>query len=85
MSADNRLIYPERKIWEPLLSIAQRIETGKKQRSKVTRESHAEWNPKSDRTDPVQILIDSAVGRVEALIPIHYGRRIKVSFDKVDH
>jgi len=79
-AADNRLIYPERKIWEPLPSVAQRIETGKQQRFKSARESHAEWNPKTDRTDPVQILIDSAVGRVEKLIPIRYGRMLQSPF-----
>jgi uncharacterized protein (DUF2252 family) len=80
MTAENRLIYPERKIWEFLPSVAQRIETGKQQRFKVSRESHAEWNPKTDRTDPIQILIDSAVGRVEKLIPIRYGRMLQSPF-----
>jgi uncharacterized protein (DUF2252 family) len=80
MTAENRLSYPERKIWEPLPSIVQRIETGKQQRSKTARESHAEWNPTSDRTDPVRILIDSSIGRVEKLIPIRYGRMLQSPF-----
>jgi uncharacterized protein (DUF2252 family) len=80
MTAENRLIYHERKIWEFLPSVAQRIERGKQQRSKVSRESHAEWNPKADRSDPVQILIDSGVGRVEKLVPIRYGRMLQSPF-----
>lgn len=80
MTVENRLIYPERKIWDALPSIAQRLETGKQQRSKVARESHSEWNLKSDRTDPVQIFIDSAVGRVEKLISIRYGRMLQSPF-----
>jgi uncharacterized protein (DUF2252 family) len=80
MTAEDRLIYPERKIWESLPSVAQRIETGKKQRSKMSRESHAEWNPSADRTDPIRILIDSSAGRVEELIPIRYGRMLQSSF-----
>lgn len=80
MTAENRLTYPERKIWEPLLSVSQRIETGKQQRLKVPRESHAEWKSASDRTDPVQILMDSSAGRVEKLIPIRYGRMLLSPF-----
>jgi uncharacterized protein (DUF2252 family) len=80
MTEGNRLVYPERKIWENISSVAQRTEEGKKQRSFIPRESHAEWNPKADRTDPVQILIDSSAGRVENLIPIRYGRMLQSPF-----
>ena len=80
MSSDNRLVYPVRKIWEPLVSIEDRMGAGKNQRVKTPRESHEQWNPGKDRIDPIQLLIDSAAGRVEKLVPIRYGRMLQSSF-----
>ncbi len=74
------LIHLPRKIWEPLPSQSQRMASGKNQRKITARESHAEWSPQKDRKDPVQILIDSAAGRVEKLVPIRYGRMLQSPF-----
>ena len=76
----NRLIYPERKLWEPLFSLDERIAQGKNQRFRVSREAHASMAPQEGRPDPVQLLIDSGSGRVEELIPIRYGRMLASPF-----
>jgi hypothetical protein len=47
---------------------------GRKQRSLVSRSSHAEWDPPADRPDPVAILEEQARTRVPDLVPIRYGR-----------
>src|SRR5450755_4026126 len=80
MPAVNQLIYPERKLWEPMISLEDRMELGKNQRVYTARESHATMAPDSGRTDPVQLLIDSGVGRVEKLLPIRYGRMLLSPF-----
>ncbi|HEY4937338.1 MAG TPA: DUF2252 domain-containing protein [Puia sp.] len=80
MSPINQLIYPERKIWEPLPSIEERMESGKSQRLKTPREAHATMAPAAGRADPIQLLIDSEVGRVQKLLPIRYGRMLLSPF-----
>ena len=47
---------------------------GRKLRKQVPRSSHAEWHPSIDRRDPIDILVESSVGRVPHLVPIRYGR-----------
>lgn len=58
-----------------------RYEAGRALRSKCPREWHADYvKPREERQDPVQILIDSGVGRIEALLPIRYGRMLTSPF-----
>ncbi len=76
----NKLVYPKRKIWQPLPSIQERMELGKNQRLSTPREAHANAAPKEGRADPIQLLIDSSAGRVEKLLPIRYGRMLLSPF-----
>jgi uncharacterized protein (DUF2252 family) len=58
----------------------QRREEGKSLREKIPRESHAEWDVASDRSDPVKVIKESSEGRLQHLIPIRYGRMSKSVF-----
>ena len=62
------------------LSCQERMTKGKALRNQVPRSSHAQWQPPSDRRDPIQILEESNQGRLPKLIPIRYGRMIKSPF-----
>jgi uncharacterized protein (DUF2252 family) len=59
---------------------AERIADGKALRNSVPRTSHAGWEPPRDRTDPIEILIESSKGRLQNLIPIRYGRMLQTPF-----
>ncbi len=58
----------------------QRRQEGKALRAKIPRESHAEFEMASDRTDPVKVIKKSSEGRLQHLIPIRYGRMAKSVF-----
>jgi len=58
----------------------ERIAIGKTLRKKVPREQHAEWKPRSDRRDPIDVLEESNHDRLPALIPIRYGRMLRSPF-----
>jgi uncharacterized protein (DUF2252 family) len=55
-------------------SVQERVELGREARKKIPRESHAAWEPKPDRPDPVSLLEAQAETRITELIPIRYGR-----------
>jgi len=57
-----------------------RRQEGKALREPIPRVSHAEFNPPSDRPDPVEVIKESGKGRLEHLIPIRYGRMSKNVF-----
>ena len=59
---------------------AERKQEGKDKRNEVPRESHAEFEPESDRLDPVSVIKKSSEGRMEHLVPIRYGRMSKSAF-----
>ena len=59
---------------------AQRKQEGKDRRNEFPREAHAEFEPASDRPDPVSVIKKSSEGRWEHLIPIRYGRMSKNPF-----
>lgn len=48
--------------------------TGKALRVAVPRTAHAGWKAQKGRSNPVELLSRSNAGRVEALIPIRFGR-----------
>ncbi len=52
----------------------ERRAQGKALREAVPRTSHAGWKPPEGRRDPIEILRESNIGRIEALIPIRFGR-----------
>lgn len=58
----------------PLDSRDTRYEQGKALRDKTPRESHADWKPAANRTDPVTTLLASNAGREEHLVPLRMGR-----------
>jgi uncharacterized protein (DUF2252 family) len=58
----------------------QRRLEGKALREKIPRESHAEFEMASNRTDPVKVIKKSSEGRLQHLIPIRYGRMSKSVF-----
>lgn len=59
---------------------AERTAAGKDLRGSVPRASHRVWTPPTDRRDPVDVLIDSNVGRLPQLIPIRFGRMLVSPF-----
>jgi uncharacterized protein (DUF2252 family) len=56
------------------ISADERRAKGKALRDAVPRVAHAGWKPQKGRRDPVELLSKSNAGRVEALIPIRFGR-----------
>jgi uncharacterized protein (DUF2252 family) len=53
---------------------------GKEARAAVPRGSHATFEPSADRPDPVTLLEDQAITRVQELVPIRYGRMLVSPF-----
>lgn len=62
-----------------LAARAERYETGKSLRLRVSRESHADCPPASSR-DPVEILTETDDARIPELLPIRYERMSRSSF-----
>ncbi len=56
------------------LSVAERIALGKAARASTPRSNHAEFEPASNRQDPIALLERQAESRVPELVPIRYGR-----------
>lgn len=57
-----------------LLSVEDRRALGHARRGTLSRSAHAEWAPASDRADPVAQLRETEAGRLNALLPLRYGR-----------
>jgi uncharacterized protein (DUF2252 family) len=62
------------------LGPAERAARGKAARSAVPRESHAEFDPPSDRPDPIALLEEQAKTRVPELVPVRWGRMMVSPF-----
>jgi uncharacterized protein (DUF2252 family) len=62
------------------LTPAERAARGKAARAEVPRDSHAVFDPPSDRTDPITLLAGQAKTRVPELVPIRYGRMMVSPF-----
>src|SRR5271170_5299221 len=58
------------------LTVAERVARGKAARAEVPRSRHADFEPPSDRPDPVELLERQAKTRVPELVPIRYGRML---------
>ena len=56
------------------LSVAERVALGKAARASTPRSNHAEFEPASNRPDPITLLERQAESRVPELVPIRYGR-----------
>ena len=62
------------------LTVDQRIARGRDARRQTPRSSHGQWQPASDRPNPVALLEEQAASRVPDLIPIRYGRMLVSPF-----
>jgi uncharacterized protein (DUF2252 family) len=63
-----------------LPSAEARCAAGKELRTRVPRESHARWQPGSNRPDPIEILIASNKRRLPDLVPIRHARMLTSPF-----
>jgi len=64
----------------PYLSAGERRAKGKALRDAVPRESQAGWKTPKGRHDPVELVSESNLGRIENLIPIRFGRMSASAF-----
>ena len=64
----------------PHLTPGERAARGKAARAVAPRSAHGEWEPASDRRDPVELLEEQAASRVPELVPIRYGRMLVSPF-----
>ena len=62
------------------LTAAERAARGKAARARTPRESHAVFDPPSDRPDPIALLEEQAKTRVAELVPVRYGRMMVSPF-----
>ena len=58
----------------------ERAAEGKAARSVAPRSGQGEWEPASDRRDPVELLEEQSASRVPELVPIRYGRMLVSPF-----
>ena len=63
-----------------LPTINARLAAGKALRDTVPRSSHREWQPPSQRSDPLAVLAASNQGRLPELLPLRYGRMLTSPF-----
>ena len=81
MAEDEAIRLAERPIpVVPHRSEAESRAIGKEARATVPRASHATFEPSPDRPDPVTLLEDQAITRVQDLVPIRYGRMLVSPF-----
>lgn len=59
---------------------AERRARGKALRDAVPRSAHGEWKRPKDRRDPIDVLVQSNVGRQAQLVPIRFGRMMQSPF-----
>ena len=75
---------PAIKMAEPIAvdrrSRADRKDEGKSLRLALPLASHAQWQAPANRRDPIELLIESSIGRVPELLPIRYGRMMQSPF-----
>ncbi len=64
----------------PHPTVAERVARGKAARAVAPRSGQGEWEPASDRPDPVGLLEEQAASRVPELVPIRYGRMLVSPF-----
>jgi uncharacterized protein (DUF2252 family) len=64
----------------PGASPSERAAIGKAARADSPRSAHGEWEPASDRPDPLGVLEHQATDRVPELVPLRYGRMLVSAF-----
>jgi uncharacterized protein (DUF2252 family) len=63
-----------------ILSPAERRAKGKDLRETVSRRAHHGWKRPKNRRDPIDVLHESNIGRLEQLVPIRFGRMMQSPF-----
>jgi uncharacterized protein (DUF2252 family) len=58
----------------------ERYEMGKQVRKVCPRSSHANWSPPKNRSNVVDLIMESNKGRIEKLVPIRHGRMARSPF-----
>ena len=61
---------------QPLVPRIERHEAGRALRRTTSRHSHADWQARPDRADPIAILEAQGRRRIAELLPIRYGRML---------
>ena len=64
----------------PHLSVAEREARGRNARASAPRSSHDAWVAATNRPDPIDLLEEQSVDRVQELVPIRYGRMMVSPF-----
>jgi uncharacterized protein (DUF2252 family) len=59
---------------------AERRAAGKALRATTGRRSHSGWEPRTDRADPVEVLVESNRSRLQDLVPLRYRRMLASPF-----
>jgi uncharacterized protein (DUF2252 family) len=67
-------------LFDPVASKAERYAKGTAIRKVIARNAHQEWKASENRKDPIDILIETSIGRVESLLPIRYSRMMESPF-----
>jgi hypothetical protein len=62
------------------LTVEDRVARGKSARQQAPRSSHRQFVLAADRPDPISLLEKQAESRVQALVPIRYGRMLVSPF-----
>ena len=62
------------------LTVEDRVARGKSARQQAPRSSHRHFLPAADRPDPISLIEKQAESRVQALVPIRYGRMLVSPF-----
>lgn len=75
-----RVAAPKARAVLPHPTPAERAARGRAMRADVPRSSHAEWAAAPGRRDPVELLEEQAVSRVDELVPVRYGRMLVSPF-----
>ena len=65
---------------EPGATPDERAALGKRARESAPRSSHGDWEPASDRADPLTVLERQAADRLPELVPLRYGRMLASPF-----
>ena len=64
----------------PVPTRAERLGEGKRLRKVAPRQSHAGWEPGTDRFDPVEVLVESNRLRIPDLVPLRHRRMLESPF-----
>jgi uncharacterized protein (DUF2252 family) len=66
--------------FDPTASKAHRYDQGVAMRKVTPRSTQQEYTASEDRKDPVAILMETSIGRIESLLPIRYSRMMESPF-----